>query len=238
MRNAFLCLLTFIAGIAVGLLLCFAFLDSGRSVLSVSNQSSSSSGQQSDALTVETDDASILLVSPTPAPDLNSNRVLLSRAFTVLSDLNNQDYTTLATMIHPKKGVTFTPYSTVDSDANLNFSADQISKAAGDAEKYLWGLTDGQGTPIKLTMPEYFAQYVYNADYLQAPEIGVDQIMASGNSIENVTEAYPNGRFVEFHFPGLDENKKGFDWCSLKLVFEAYLGDYKLVGIIHSQWTV
>lgn len=238
MRSAFLCLLTLVAGIAVGLLLSFATFDSGRSLLPVSVQSAADSEQQNDTLSIATSEAAILRASPTPTPDLSSNRILLSRAFTVLTALHDEDYSTLSTLVDPQKGVTFTPYSTVDAEANLNFSADEIAQAADDTEKYIWGLTDGQGSPIKLTMTEYFAQYVYNADYLQAPEIGVDQIMASGNSIENVAEAYPGDRFVEFHFPGLEEDNQGFDWCSLKLVFEAYMGDYKLVGLIHSQWTV
>ncbi len=238
MRSVFLCLLTLIAGIALGLLLSFTLFDSSRSYLNVSTQISAASDQQSEALSAAADEAAILAATPTPSPDLSSNCILLNRAFNVLTALQAEDYSSLANMVHPQKGVTFTPYSTVDAEANLVFSANEISRAADNTEKYIWGLTDGQGTPIKLTISEYFAQYVYNEDYLQAPEIGVDQIMASGNSIENVTEAYPEARFVEFHFPGLVENKQGFDWCSLKLVFEAYQGDYRLVGIIHSQWTV
>lgn len=39
-------------------------------------------------------------------------------------------------------------------------------------------------------------------------------------------------------FSGLDEQMAGYDWCSLKLVFECYQGDWYLVGLVHSEWTV
>lgn len=84
---------------------------------------------------------------------------------------------------------------------------------------YTWGVSDGLGSLIELTPAEYFSTYVFNTDYTQAPEIGVDRILQSGNALENLTEAYPGCRFVEFHFPGLDPANAGLDWCSLKLVF-------------------
>lgn len=240
MRTAFLCLLSLVAGVAVGLILNFGFFDTGSVQLSpvtVSIAAVNDDNTFSD--TGETDDTITNAdATPTPSPDLSSNRVLLSRAYNVLNTLKDQDYATLSAMVHPQKGVTFTPYSTVDAQANLNFSAQDIARLANNTEKYIWGLTDGEGAPISMTMSDYFASYVYNADYTQAPIIGIDQVMASGNSLENVAEAYPEGRFVEFHFPGLQPTNQGFDWCSLKLVFEPYNGDYKLVAMIHSQWTI
>ena len=58
------------------------------------------------------------------------------------------------------------------------------------------------------------------------------------NALENVAAAFPDGRFVEYHFPGLDPQMEGYDWCSLKVVFEAYNNQWYLVGLIHSQWTI
>lgn len=34
------------------------------------------------------------------------------------------------------------------------------------------------------------------------------------------------------------DSAPGYDWCSLKLVFECYQGDWYLVGLVHSEWTV
>ncbi len=227
-------MLSLLAGLAIGLIINFSFLNTG---VPISTQTVTDTAGD-NVLSADTEDTALTLPTPTPVLDLSGNRMLLIRATSVLNALKSKDYATLSTYVHPQKGVTFTPYSTVDTEANLTFSVSGILHAADDPAEYIWGITDGQGAPIQLTMADYFDTYVFNVDYTQAPVIGVDQVIGSGNSLENVAEAYPDGRFAEFHFPGLIEENKGFDWCSLKLVFEEYNGDYKLVGMIHSQWTI
>ena len=59
----------------------------------------------------------------------------------------------------------------------------------------------------------------------------------TGNALENVAESFPGCRFLEYHFPGLEPKNEGFDWCSLKLVLSPYQGEWRLVGLIHSEWT-
>ena len=186
-----------------------------------------------------------LILAPAPAPassqpplDREDNLLLLARAGEALEAIKARDYQALAQMVHPEKGVTFTPYSTVDPDGDLCFTADQIALAAGDTHPYIWGVTDGKGEPIELTVADYFDQFVFNADYTRAPQIGVDTVLASGNALENVSASFPGARFVEFHYSGLDPASLGYDWCSLKLVFEAVQDQWMLVGLIHSEWTI
>ena len=168
----------------------------------------------------------------------SDNFPLLSSACAVVRAIQERDYDTLAAFVHPEEGVTFTPYSTVDRDSDLRFTAAQVRQFSTDQTVYTWGVSDGLGSLIELTPAEYFSTYVFNTDYTQAPEIGVDRILQSGNALENLTEAYPGCRFVEFHFPGLDPANAGLDWCSLKLVFSPSDSCWQLVGIIHSQWTI
>ena len=179
------------------------------------------------------------LPAPTSLPlDETDNTRLVERAGVVLEALKQKDYTALATLISPGKGVTFTPYSTVDPDRDHTMTASQIAGLASDDNVYVWGVEDGRGDPIKLTAADYFERYVFNTDYTQAPVIGIDNVQACGNALENVAEGYPDGRFVEYYFPGLKPKMEGFDWCSLKLVFEAAENDWYLVGLIHSEWTI
>lgn len=168
----------------------------------------------------------------------SDNFPLLNSACAVVRAIQERDYDTLAAFVHPEEGVTFTPYSTVNRDVDLRFTADQVRKFATDQTIYTWGVSDGLGSLIELTPADYFSTYVFNTDYTQAPEIGVDRILQSGNALENLTEAYPGCRFVEFHFPSLDPANAGLDWCSLKLVFSSSESCWQLVGIIHSQWTI
>lgn len=176
--------------------------------------------------------------SPDPALDPNDNVLLLSTACAVNRALKERHYDVVASYVHPDRGVTFTPYSTVDFETDLNFNADQVRNLEQDETIYAWGITDGRGSLIEMTMSQYFSQYVYNADYTQASMIGIDQIMISGNALENVSDAYPGCRFVDFSIPGQDAANGGMDWCSLRLVFEPGDTQWLLVGIIHGQWTI
>ena len=169
--------------------------------------------------------------------DQSDNALLLARGAEILSALKAGDYAALSAYVHPEYGVRFTPYSTVQPESDLCLSAAQVAGLAGDPTRYLWGTYSGSGAPIRMTGADYFARFVFNADYTQAAVIGVDTVVETGNALENVSERYPGCRFVEYHFPGLDPDNEGFDWCSLKLVLTPWEDQWRLVGLIHSEWT-
>ena len=170
-----------------------------------------------------------------PQPlDTGDNFTLLSSASYVVQALQTRDYSAVAALVHPELGVTLTPYSTVDPDADVTLTQAQVRSLAQDDTVYTWGVQDGSGAPISLTPLQYFEQFVFDADYTKASLIGIDQIMLSGNALENLTEAYPGCRFVDFSIPGQD----GMDWSSLKLVFQAGDTSWYLVGVVHGQWTI
>lgn len=178
--------------------------------------------------------------SDVPAPPLNpeDNLSLLSTACAVNRCFRQQDWLALSGYVHPERGVTFTPYSTVDTAGDLKFTADQIKALAQDQTVYTWGFEDGRGDPIQMTALEYFQRYVYDRDYTQVPQIGVDRIMTGGNALENLAEAYPGCRFVDFSFPSADPVNDGLDWSSLKLVFQPGEECWYLVGVVHGEWTI
>lgn len=166
------------------------------------------------------------------------NFPLLNTACAVLRTLQTRNYAMLASYVHPERGLTFTPYSTVSLENDLTFTMGQVKKFAEDQEKYVWGVLPGTGDLIQMTPGEFVDSYIFGADYTQASRIGVDRINISGNALENVTEVYPDCRFVDYTFPGFDPEAGGLDWCSLKLIFAPAENQWRLVGLIHSQWTV
>lgn len=228
-RSALLCVLALLLGALAGLLL---------NVSQLGGQGLLASG--APAATPAANAA--LQISPGMAADSDaeSNLPLLDAASQVLTALKEGNIQSLATLIDPERGVTFTPYSTVDPHSDLTFTPDQLSQATVNGTRYVWGYTQGKGDAITMTLPEYLGAYVFDADYTQAPIIGVDHVIASGNSLENVEDAYPEDRFVEFYFPGQDPASGGLDWSALKLVFSdpEHAGDHRLVGVIHSEWTI
>lgn len=169
--------------------------------------------------------------------DPEADEPLLERAQAVLEQLREEDFSSLSALVHPEKGVTLTPFSTVTPDRDRSLTPSQVSAVAEDDEFYVWGVMNGSGAPIRSTPAEYFQRFVYNADYAEAPNMAVDTVLLSGNALENVEEAYPEGRFVDCSFPGLDPELGGYDWCSLKLVFEPWENDWYLVGLVHGEWT-
>lgn len=237
-KSVLLAIVTLIAGFCVGLWCNFGFISPGVTTLQASTTPMSNVTLPT-TLPVE-GSPSLSPPSPIQSPDLDveDNTVLLERAGAAVSALKDKDYAALSALVHPTRGLVLTPYSTVDLEANLNFTAAQVAALAGDGGRYVWGVSDGKGDPIEMTMSEYFARYVYNADFANAPVIGVDQVLGSGNALENVKEVFPEARFVEYYFPGLNPEHNGFDWCGLKLVFEPYLNEYRLIAIIHSEWTI
>lgn len=180
-------------------------------------------------------------LGPTSTPaqlDTQDDTLLLERAGEVLQALADQDSAALCKLVHPQRGVTFTPYSTVDPENDLCFLPDQLSKAFSSGSTYLWGFTDGKGDHINLTVSDYISRYVYNEDYQNAPIVSIDQIVASGNALENVQEVFSDCRFVEYYFPGVKPELENFDWCALKVVLAPYQQQWYLVGLIHSEWTI
>lgn len=170
--------------------------------------------------------------------DKDDDKHLLNTVLGVTGALKEEDMEKLKLYIHPEKGVRFSPYQYVDLEEDVSLKRDEITDAYKDSKTYIWGDYDGKGDPIELSFKDYYQEFVYDQDFLNPHMIGNNLSIGQGNMIDNVDTAYPNGNFVEFHFTGFDPQYDGIDWKSLKLVFEDYNGDWKLVGIIHDQWTI
>ncbi len=159
---------------------------------------------------------------------------LTAMAYTVAGLIREGDYRTLASYIHPVYGLVFAPNATVNLTSNQCFTPNRVAYTAEDSTIYVWGTRYGTDEPIQLTTAQYFYGYVYNRDYIHAPLVGVNHIVKSGNALENVTAVFPEGKFVDFCFPG---GTDGNGWSTLRIVFEPYEGEMKLSALIHSEYT-
>ena len=175
-------------------------------------------------------------VPPTSEPP-SVQQMIIDRSFAIVSALKNKDMVTLSQYVHPQMGLRFSPYATV-KDSDQVFAADKVLGLVNDPTIYLWGNYDGSGAPINLTFADYYAKFVYDVDFANAPEIALNHRLGTGNSIDNAFEYYQSSMVVEFYFPGFDPQYTGMDWRSLRLVFMQQGNDWFLVGIIHDQWTI
>lgn len=168
----------------------------------------------------------------------STREIVQSRADEILHALKDGDMQKLAAFVHPDKGVRFSPYASVNIKNDIVIDAGKISGLMTDTSKKTWGVFDGSGKPIDLTFEQYYKKFVYDVNFLEAPQIVFNEVLKRGNSINNVKDAYPKAVFMEYYYSGFDKKFAGMDWRSLRLVFEEKDNIWYLVGIIHDQWTI
>lgn len=163
---------------------------------------------------------------------------LLSTAVNVVELIKSRDMTGLSQYVHPAQGLRFTPYFYIDTQADQVFTAQEVAGLLQNNQVLHWGNYDGSGDPIDLKFSNYYDLFVYDQDFANAEIIGNNVAIGKGNTTDNIAQAYPNGSFIEFHFPQIDPQYQGMDWKSLRLVFEDLNGTWYLVGVVHGQWTI
>jgi hypothetical protein len=162
---------------------------------------------------------------------------LETAAVHVINALAEKDMTRLANFVHPEMGVRFSPYGFVREEHKV-FMPGELDALIGSEQVYTWGAYDGTGDPIDLTFDDYYQEFVYSSDFANPEQMGVNERIGQGNTINNIGEFYPGSSFVEYHFSGFEEQYEGMDWESLRLVFVQEDGSWWLVGIVHDEWTI
>lgn len=176
-----------------------------------------------------------------PLPPRQAEELVGVRARQVMLALKSRNFARLSALVHPRKGLRFSPYHSVNLErgGDLVFTRSQVKSLLGNRKRYHWGDEDGSGDPIRLTYASYHRKFVYDHDYLKAKQITFNsEHLSSGNLINNLRESYPSSIIVEYHFPGFAEKYGGMDWKSVWLVFEPEGSQWYLVGLAHGEWTI
>jgi hypothetical protein len=173
---------------------------------------------------------------PPSATPLSFDQAVLNQAAEVIAALKDKDMAILSGYVHPVMGLRFSPYAYVQ-DSNLVFSADKVAGLINDNTVYTWGASDGSGAPIDFSFPDYYAKFVYDVDFANAPQLALNHRLGVSTSIDNSLDFYSSAMIVEYYYPGFDPSLGGMDWRSLRLVFMQDNHTWYLVGIIHDQWT-
>ena len=166
--------------------------------------------------------------------DLRSDD-LAALAVAVADCIAAEDYAALSEYVHPVYGLVFSPYSTINLGSNQCFTPQRVAITGKDNSLYVWGVKYGSDEPIQLTAAAYFSEYVYDRDYAHAPVMGFNTVLRSGNALENVAAAFPDGQFVDLYFPSTSAEAN--DWRILRMVFEDCEGEMKLSALIHGEYT-
>jgi len=155
----------------------------------------------------------------------------------ILPLLQKQDFSALASFIHPELGVRISPYGYVNIDDDLVFTREQVAAFGTNQQVYHWGVQAGSGMDIDLTIAEYWQKYVTSETPVQEWGLLLDPSRKASSTIDNFAEVYPDGHYVEYLQPGT-ETYGYLDWLSLRLGFQqSGDGAYYLMAIIHDEWT-
>ncbi len=161
---------------------------------------------------------------------------IASRAAEIIWAIKNQDMEALAATVDTLQGVRFSPYTYVDVDEDLVFTAVEVSLLWEDSSVYPWGIYAGSGEPIDLTFQEFYSEFLYDVDFARPDKVGYDEFIGWGSMINNIREVYPSAVVVEYHFEG-SEQYGYMDWRSLRLVLMEEGDVWHLVGVVSDEWT-
>lgn len=155
----------------------------------------------------------------------------------VLNAIKTKNLIILSTFVGDQ-GLRFSPYEYVHTETDVVLSTGEIYHWLALSKTFLRGTYDGSGEPINLPISQYREKFVYDADFVHAPEIYHNQKFQRGNTTNNIFDIYTGKEIVEYYFPQIDPQYEGMDWRSLYLVFENVNGQWKLIGIVHGQRTI
>lgn len=160
---------------------------------------------------------------------------IVAAAAALREALLETDYARVAEFCDPARGVVVALYTYVtEHDPVLN--CDQLRRAATDNTIVLWGDAAGSGFEIKRTIADRMDGISRSWALTSTEVIGFDEDIAGGNKINNLGEAFPGTNVVEYHF---SETSRGFDWNSIRLVFETSGdGPPVLLAIVEVFWTI
>ncbi len=137
----------------------------------------------------------------------------------------------------PAEGVAVSPDAYVDPDAGERVVVSSADLAAAAETMRIWGYHDGIGSPIVDSVDGFMSNYRRSLALLEPDVVGIDRRVGVGNTIDNLAEAFPDARIVEFHRRGRGE-ARDFNWSSVRLALELRNGEWQLVGITSDTWTI
>ncbi|QOY33853.1 hypothetical protein AWH56_013945 [Anaerobacillus isosaccharinicus] len=152
---------------------------------------------------------------------------LITTASAVFTHLENEAWELLMRFVHPDKGLLFSTYAFVDQEQDVTFTKEEVAAFASNENTYLFGQHYAKdGFVYEFTPKEFIdsllMNYEQNMEKKKVPYeiVTFNQVyQPSGGIINNIGEAYPEGRYVEFFAPAPSEEQE-YLWQALRFVFE------------------
>jgi hypothetical protein len=161
---------------------------------------------------------------------------LMSKSIATLEFIKERNIKELATLIHPKEGLIFSPYAFIDTANARRFLKRELILMADQNKPIDWN-TSWEDKPELLSLDQYFKKFVYDVDFLNAELKSFNNFHSQGTDLNNITTIFAGCNVTEFFFSGFEKKYEGMDFRALRLVFKNYNDMPYLVAIVHDQWT-
>jgi hypothetical protein len=160
-------------------------------------------------------------------------------SLSVIKSLANLAFDDLTAFESDKKDIIFSPYLTFNREEAACLSISSLLESYEKNATLYWGLQDGTGDPLNMTVTDYFKRYVNRGDYLSnETEMFVNEIKVMGNSINSIPVVFPDAEFVSFYLPPNEGDAAEISWKTLVLVFERIDNVLKLKAVVNHEWTI
>ncbi len=179
---------------------------------------------------------------------LDNGEISISTAREVAGYIKAKDFVSLSNFVDSKYGLLFSPYYSSGGNQGRNLTKDQVKNFFSDTTQKMWGYEDGSGLAISFTNNQYYEKYIYPVDFVTLGKESLNNSLVNGNTPpldEVLSSLYSTQisqgnkiQYVEYYITGLDPKYEGMDWESLALVFMRLNGSWRLVGVLHNQWTI
>ena len=158
----------------------------------------------------------------------------------VVRALQNNDTRALASLVHPTRGVRFSPYIHADKSDRV-ISRAQMPYLARHGRVWNWGSYDGSGDPMNLKWNDFRRKMLVSLPYLPLESSGAiedfNRLSQNGNVPNNLLDFYPGAIFTRYYLPGQDPKYGGMDWRALFLAWRPVGKTWYLVGVANDEWT-
>ena len=140
---------------------------------------------------------------------------------------------------YTSKEVLLSPYAFIDSGSVQRLSVDEMIELKNNGDKHFWGIQDGTGDSLNMTLDQYLDRYVTDFEIGDTSIVKYNKVSEPsqrGNEMHNVSEFFTDLNLVEIHKEATDD--MGMNWRTLILVIKSTENGFKLQGVIHNEWTI
>ncbi|MFN7161132.1 MAG: hypothetical protein ACK4NC_06040 [Candidatus Gracilibacteria bacterium] len=204
-----------------------------------------SCGAGTPSETVSTDSASgsmMEMASMRKEQITDVKMVIEQQSAYVISLLQKNDFSALASQVHPEKGLLLSADIHLDDKTfpRQIIARKELAGFLKNTTPRIWGSNGYTELPLRMTGKEFWETWVYTRTItLNSPRAFDEVRITDVNKVaaaEMMQKRFPNSHFVEYSVLSSSTGEvKEKDW-SLRLVFSEYNGQWYLVGIVRDQF--